>query len=96
MKTSEGCYICPFCVPLILIVISFCKIMGQTSVNKWFTSEDSKGNCCCEILLPVFVYVWYYMLQDLKYQDFIAGPDEEVPGAVKANGVKEGLVSNGI
>jgi hypothetical protein len=29
-------------------------------------------------------------------KDLIAGPDEEASVAVKANGVKEGLVTNGI
>jgi hypothetical protein len=35
------------------------------------------------------------MLQELMSWDWIPGPDEDVPGAVKSNGVK-GLVSNGI
>jgi hypothetical protein len=29
-------------------------------------------------------------------KDSVAGPDEDAPVAVKANGVKEGLVTNGI
>jgi len=39
---------------------------------------------------------WYCMLQELMSWDWIPGPDEDVSGAVKSNGVKEGLVSNGI
>jgi hypothetical protein len=36
------------------------------------------------------------MLQQLMPEYLIAGPDEEAPGAVKANGVKEGFVTNGV
>jgi len=36
------------------------------------------------------------VLQELMSWDWIPGPDEDVSGAVKSNGVKEGLVSNGI
>lgn len=36
------------------------------------------------------------MLQELMSWDRIPGPDDDVSGAVKSNGVKEGLVSNGI
>lgn len=93
------CYSCFFLI---------CGILAHTGITKcynWTNRHESEPLQWVSVALPWLCVVdsvfrpnnrWYCMLQVLMSWDWISGPDEDVSGAVKSNGVKEGLVSNGI